>query len=523
MNNLMNLVIARLDGDKINDSQYRHYIEKLVKDGIGGFVVFGGDYEEIKNFIAHLQSMALKPLIVASDIERGVGQQIKGGKLIPSQMGIAAGFDLTKDKAWLEALYSIVIKEALDVGINLALIPVMDVNTEPDNPIICTRAFSDNSEVVSKYGSFSIKFFESHGLLTCAKHFPGHGATQTDSHLALPYIGDNIETHLKPFEEAIKAKVSSIMVGHIVAFDTKPASLSEKTINELLKQKLGFKGAVITDAMNMKALMEYKNPHVLAFIAGADIILHPQDPYAAWEEIKTAYKQGVITDIRIKDAQRRISRLRKKIKRKLPIGVPKKSTIRVPQKVFDFLGTPFGGAPIVNDENISLIHRAFKKTVTVIKNEIDSLNSRQIIPYLVGTYTEEIKKTFQSYFGFAFDLKDYKPSNAIPLIAAFTNIKAAGREYLLKENQNTMIRKIISNNETVVVSFGNPYVLRPFKKAKAIIAVYDSHELAVLAFLDAFSEGFKTSGGRPTSPQKVYDFLGCSSGRLPVKIEWIDE
>ncbi|MGC8938240.1 MAG: glycoside hydrolase family 3 N-terminal domain-containing protein, partial [Thermodesulfovibrio sp.] len=242
MNNLMNLIIARLDGEKINYLRYRHYIEKLVKDGIGGFVVFGGDYEEIKNFIQHLQSMALEPLIIASDIERGVGQQIKNATLIPSQMGIRAGFDLKKDMAELKALYSIVIKEALDVGINLALVPVLDVNTEPENPIICTRAFSDNPEVVSQYGRFFIKFFESHGLLTCAKHFPGHGATRIDSHLGLPHIADNIETHIKPFKEAIKSRVSSIMVGHIVASDIKPASLSEKTINELLKQKLGFKG-----------------------------------------------------------------------------------------------------------------------------------------------------------------------------------------------------------------------------------------------------------------------------------------
>ncbi|MGC8938241.1 MAG: hypothetical protein ACP5KH_04585, partial [Thermodesulfovibrio sp.] len=226
------------------------------------------------------------------------------------------------------------------------------------------------------------------------------------------------------------------------------------------------------------ALMEYENSHTLAIMAGADIVLHPENPYNAMEEIKTAYKQGLITDIRIKEACRRISKLREKIKRKFPI---------------------------VKQENVSLIHRAFKKTVTVIKNEIDDLNSRQIVPYLTGAYNEEIKKAFQNYFGSAYDLKEYKPSNAMPLIAAFTNIKAAGKEYLLSENQKTIIRKIISNNKAIVVSFGNPYVLSPFKKAKAILTVYDSHEIAVLAFLDALNEGFK------------------KTGKLPVKIEWIDE
>ncbi len=102
-------------------------------------------------------------------------------------------------------------------------------------------------------------------------------------------------------------------------------------------------------------------------------------------------------------------------------------------------------------------------------------------------------------------MKDYKPSKATPLIATFTNIKAAGKEYMLKKHEETTIRKIISNNDAVVVSFGNPYILRPFRKAKTVIAVYDSNELAVSAFIESFSEGFKIKG------------------RLPVKIEWIDE
>ncbi len=201
------------------------------------------------------------------------------------------------------------------MGINLALIPVLDVNTEPQNPIISTRAFSDDPEVVSKYGRFVIKFFESYGLLTCGKHFPGHGGTQKDSHLELPVLKDDIEIHLKPFKEAIKSKVSSIMVGHIVASDIYPASLSEKIIDDLLKQKLGFKGTVLTDAMNMKALRDYKNPHALALMAGADVILHPEQPYEVLEEIKLAYERGMITERRIKEALRKINNLRKKDKK----------------------------------------------------------------------------------------------------------------------------------------------------------------------------------------------------------------
>lgn len=483
---ILSIIIARLDGDRISEKSYAQYIEKLVKDGIGGFILFGGNYEEVKNFLTRLQSITPEPLIIASDIERGVGQQIKGGTLIPSQMGIRAGFDLIKDKTELEMIYSIVVKEAEDIGINLALIPVLDVNTEPKNPIICTRAFSDDPEVVSDYGKFVIKFFESRGLATCGKHFPGHGSTESDSHLLLPVIKDNIEIHLKPFKEAIKQKISTIMAGHLISFDidTEPASLSERAI-KLLRQELGFKGVVLTDAMNMKALKDYENPHTLAFNAGADIILHPEEPYKAMEEIKKAYQSGLLMERRIKEALRRINRLKKRLKSFVPYGaVAEKS--------------------LAED---TFIHKAFKKTVTVIKNEIGDLKSRKIIPYLTGVYSEEIKSDFKNYFGLAYDLKEYKPSDALPMIAAFTDIRAGGRDWTLLGEQNRIIREIILNKSTIFVSFGNPYIIRFsfFRKAKAIFLIYDCHESAVLAFLDAFHEGLK------------------NSGRLPVKIEMGDE
>lgn len=484
---ILSIIIARLDGDRISEKSYAQYIERLVKDGIGGFVLFGGDYEEVKKFLAHLQNIASEYLIIASDIERGVGQQIKGRTLIPSQMGIRAGFDLIKDKTELEMIYSIVVKEAKDTGINLALIPVLDVNTEPGNPIICTRAFSDDPEIVSEYGRFIIKFFESRGLATCGKHFPGHGSTQSDSHIWLPTLRNDIKIHLKPFKEAIKERISAIMVGHLVAFDIdiKPATLSEKAIR-LLRQELGFKGVVLTDAMNMKALMDYENPHILALNAGVDIILHPDEPYKAMEEIKKAYQDGLIRDGRINEALRRIKRLKKRL--------------------ISFIPTETVSKEDLSEESL-LIRKAFKKTVTVIKNEIADLKSHQIIPYLTGVYTEEIKNAFKDYFGSAYDLIEYKPSDALPMIAAFTDIKAGGKDHTLAGQQNIKIKEVILNKNAIFISFGNPYIIRFsfFLKAKAIFLVYDCHKSAVLAFLEAFNEGLK------------------DSGRVPVKIEMDDE
>ncbi|MCX7988106.1 MAG: hypothetical protein N2647_01510 [Thermodesulfovibrio sp.] len=480
MNNLerilFSLIVTRLDGYKISDSSYIDFIKRLVRDGIGGFILFGGKFKEVKNFLSFIQSISSQPLIIASDIEKGVGQQIKGGTIIPSQMGIVAGFNLEKDKIELEVLYSIVSNEALDLGINLALIPVLDVNTEKSNPIICTRAFSDDPYLVSEYGKYIIKFFQERGLKTCGKHFPGHGSTKIDSHLSLPVINEDISLHIKPFKEGIKEGVSSIMIGHLMIpqLDDKPATLSEKIIHNLLRRNLGFKGLVFTDAMNMKALRDYSFPHALALKAGADVILHPEDPYEALEEIILAYNKGLIEEIRIKEANERLKSFRNSLTNKVNVNFK-----------------------VANDN--FLINNVFKKTITVIKKQIDQFKSKKIIPYLVGAYNEHIKRLFENHFGLAFDVSEYKKTKAFPLIALFTDIKAAGMEYGLKDCQTNMVKKIISNNNTILVSFGNPYIITNFslRKAKTIVLVYDSNEYAVKAFLDSFNEELQISGKLP--------------------------
>ena len=479
---ILNLIFARLDGDKINDKAYAKYIEKLVYDGIGGFVLFGGKYEEIKNFISYLQSISSGRLIISSDIERGVGQQIKDATFIPSQMGIVAGFDILKAKKELEEIYLNVITEAIDVGINLALLPVLDVNTEPENPIICTRAFSDNSEVVTEYGCFVIEKFENYGLKTCGKHFPGHGCTSSDSHLELPIFNGDLETHLKPFKSAIKKNIPSIMVGHLLIhrLDELPATLSEKIINKLLCQELSFNGVVLTDAMNMKALVNYENPHAMALKSGADIILHPEDPYKAAEEIKNAYEKGFISDKRIHSALIKVETLRKQANS---------------QDLHSLKESQF--------KSLNLVE-VFKKTVTVIKNEINNINIKKVIPYLAGNYNKEIKKIFMEYFSAVYGLENLNKDEKLPLIAIFTDI-GFGKIHTLNETDIGIIKKFIKNNDALIVSFGNPYVLKFFRRAKTIVSLYDSNEFAVRAFLESFKEGLK------------------ESGRLPIRIPWIDE
>ena len=318
---LYQLIIERLDGEKLSSAPYRERAFGLVEKSIGGFILFGGKKDEVKSFIAELQSLSEIPLLIASDIERGAGQQLEGSTRFPCQMAIAAAIDKNKsaDVEILHDAVKAIAAEAVDAGINMPLIPVMDVNKNPDNPIICTRAFSDNPEEVAWFGKEYVRVLEEAGLISCAKHFPGHGDTSVDSHIVLPVISkslaDLMDVDLLPFREAIGAGVSSIMIGHlsIPAIDAFPASLSKKVISDLLRNELGYKGLILTDALNMSALKEIPNIPAKCVNAGVDILLHPADADSVVKELKQAVDSGEIEEEKIDRAVERILRYKKKV------------------------------------------------------------------------------------------------------------------------------------------------------------------------------------------------------------------
>src|SRR4030067_718604 len=312
---LYQIIINRLDGDRICNHAYQEIIFTLVRKGIGGFIIFGGKREELRPFIDKLQATAESPLFIASDIERGVGQQINGYTKFPCQMAVRAAInrDDPADMALLRDSLRAVALEAMDAGINMPLIPVLDINNNPDNPIICTRAFSDNHEDVSFFGSEYISLMEGLNLLSCAKHFPGHGGTSTDSHISLPLITKSydelVNFDIRPFAEAIKSGVSSIMFGPLLIpsiDDANPSSLSKRVITCMLRNKRGFNGLIMTDALNMSAISGIENVAARCIDAGVDIILHPQDADSTVIEIIDAVRTGLISEETIDAAINRI-------------------------------------------------------------------------------------------------------------------------------------------------------------------------------------------------------------------------
>ena len=479
------LVISRLNGDELSSSSYQERLFELVQKGIGGFIIFGGRKGEVKDFVSRLQSASETPLFIASDIERGVGQQIEGCSHFPSQMAVAAAIDKNDDEdiELFKSAIRAVADEAIDIGINMPLIPVLDVNLNPDNPIICTRAFSDMPGDVAWYGSMYIKMIEDSGLLSCAKHFPGHGDTDIDSHTSMPVISKSLkelmQTDIFPFREAVRLDVSSIMTGHlsIPAIDKLPATVSEKII-KLLRGELGYEGLIMTDAINMDALSEVGDVAVKCVNAGYDIILHPVDADSTVRELESSVISREIKEAKIDTAVERILKYKSKIacrQRHSPDYTEHEKLFKVisDRAVTIVKNTP-GFLPLTDLQNISLVY-----TFDENRHNLSVL-----------------KKTFQRAGSIA-ECKSADLSETV-VLALFTSIAAWEGSSGIRDEEIYIVNKFIQDaGRSIVISFGSPYVLKYFEEADILIAAYDSYGQAQSSVLKCLKGEVSFQGRLP--------------------------
>lgn len=309
------MIMVRIRGDFYNqENWYRKSLKKwLSEDGIGGIISFGGSIHGTFYNIETFQRWAKVPLLVSADYERGLGQWMRGATLFPSNMAVAATGD--SNLSYQQGI--ITAKEAKAIGVHITLAPVLDVNNNPENPIINFRSYSDSPNMVIQHGNSFIKGVQDGGIYACAKHFPGHGNTNIDSHSSLPsIIGTRKELEgleLKPFKSAIENGVKMIMVGHIAmpGLDPSnaPASYSKIITTSLLRNEWGFDGLIITDGMEMGGLTESTwagESAIRAVEAGADILLLPMDVNQSINALVNAVQSGRLTERRIDDSVKRI-------------------------------------------------------------------------------------------------------------------------------------------------------------------------------------------------------------------------
>jgi beta-N-acetylhexosaminidase len=280
---------------------------------VGGVIVSVGSPLDIAAKLNGLQRRSRLPLLVASDFEGGTSLRLTGGTLMPPNMGVGA----TGSDSIAYEVGRITALEGRAVGVHLAFAPVADVNNNPANPIINTRSFGEDPRQVARLVAAEVRGLQDNGMLATAKHFPGHGDTGTDSHLALPVITsdwtrlDSVE--LVPFRAAIAAGVQVVMSAHIALPGIDPGQLRPGTVapdilTGLLRDSLGFKGLVVTDALNMSGIADAygADAGVRAFVAGADLLLQPADPAAAINAMAAAVERGEITPERLDRSVRRV-------------------------------------------------------------------------------------------------------------------------------------------------------------------------------------------------------------------------
>ncbi len=344
---------------QFRDQMQKYHVGSVVLTiHVDGPVLLKNPPLEVAAVANRMQRDSTLPLLIAADFERGLASRVSSVPAFPDAMAFGA----TGNLDYIEKFGAITAEEARAIGIHWNFSPVADVNSNPNNPIINTRSFGEDPHVVGDDVAAFIRGARAHGMLTTAKHFPGHGDTDTDSHLGVARVGGNLarlqEVELHPFKKAIEAGVDSVMVAHlsVPALDSDPnkvATVSSTVVTTILREQLGFKNIIVTDALEMRGLTTLYPPDqgsptaraaVDAVKAGNDVILWPTDLDGAFRGVVNAVKRGEIPESRIDDSVRRILEMKASLGlhqarlvdlEQVPYIVSKPEVLRFAQQVAD--------------------------------------------------------------------------------------------------------------------------------------------------------------------------------------------
>ncbi|MEJ2697909.1 MAG: glycoside hydrolase family 3 N-terminal domain-containing protein [Candidatus Sulfobium sp.] len=456
MENYYRLIVPRLNGDEIS-SKSGYYLS-LVRKGIAGFIIFGGQLEETREFIMRLQEESTLPLIISSDLERGLGQQIKGGTPFPPAMALASATRRRRKDGiiLLRKAFEALAAESAYAGINTIFAPVLDINTNPENPIIAARAFGEDSDTVSLFGCEMVRALQRCGIAACGKHFPGHGDTGTDSHIGLPLISRSMQAlkrqELKPFRRAISAGVKMMMMGHlsVPAIDPSgiPLSVSGKAVS-FLRREMKFRGIVITDAMDMGGLGKFSEEEasLMALNAGVDILLHPSDP------------EKIVDHLGKKRAAfhpRRLDRFRAGLKQIRSGTAP-------PFDEHLALSRELTGRAISISGGIGRREKTFVVILNDEEEEKGAVFRRRLKANLGDVGFRTLRRTSGAQ-------RISLPREAFTVVAIFSETRAwkGGASSWLHDRLSYMADKA-----DLLVSFGSPYLLPHLKKTARMYAYWD--------------------------------------------------
>ncbi len=495
------LIIARLGSNMppgiTVEEDVARMEELLERCPLGGLIVFNGDISSAPQALARLQANAKYPLLIASDIERGFGQQFRGGTVFPHAMAYSALGEEAEDL--LEESARVTAREALACGVHIAFAPVADINRNIANPIISTRAFATEPAQAARLIRAYIRGCHAEGLMATAKHFPGHGNTSEDSHDRTPVVhSPRVELDaldLVPFRAAIEEGVDLIMTAHVAfpALDSSglPATLSRRILNDLLRNELHFQGAVITDSMLMGAVrgedVDVGAQAVALLKAGVDIILDPPDSEKIVEGVVQAVEQGMLDETRIDEALSRV-------------GVLKQCLVeRFGAQFFTNPGSHFSLSDVGSATSHDLAERVALRAVTVVSSQAGILpldpvrvSEEGFLAILIKPWRsrldppeaplgEAIQKTFPGarYVEVGpetgpatLDELRHQAGGVGHVLVAMVVKPAAWQLYGLLPEQQRFVEDLVAERPVILASLGSPYALNDFPRAAARLCTF---------------------------------------------------
>lgn len=441
---------------------------------VGGIIMSVGSPTEIAAKLNALQRAAPLPLLIASDLEGGTTLRFVGGTAFPTQMGIGAGG--REDDAY--QMGRITALEGRAVGIHLAFAPVADVNSNPNNPIINTRSFGGDPQVVARFVAATIRGIRDNGMFATAKHFPGHGDTETDSHLSLPTITagwtrfDTLE--LVPFRAAIAAGVDAVMSAHIAlpALDpgqNRPGTLSPPILTGILRDSLHFTGLITTDALNMGAIVKEVGADeapVLAFLAGSDLLLMPTDAGRAIDAMVHAVETGRITRERVDQSVRRILEMKERLGlfQQREVNLDHIAAV-VGQAEFRRIGaeTTQRSITLLKDSlgTVDQLRAQAQNLTLVVMAETGTILGPTLARELrrKGFTVRQMTLPLQADSAVRDSVLQLIDPTAVALIAASVRVSSGKGTIALPDGAAQAINTIAARQPTVLISFGSPYLI----------------------------------------------------------------
>jgi beta-glucosidase-like glycosyl hydrolase/CubicO group peptidase (beta-lactamase class C family) len=465
-------------------------VEKLIRQyNVGALCFFQGGPLRQANLTNYYQSIAKTPLMVTIDGEFGLGMRLDSVTKFPYQSALGA----LPDESLVYQMGLAVGEQMKRIGVHVNYAPTIDVNNNPNNPVIGYRSFGEDKIKVARFGVAYVKGMQDAGIMATAKHFPGHGDTEVDSHLDLPVINKSLaqldSLELYPFKELIKAGVGSIMVAHlfIPAIDNtpnRPTSLSKNAINDLLRDKLKYDGIVFTDALEMKGVTKFfpaGEAAVQALIAGNDMLCLPDDVPAAINAVKNAIDKKRLKWNEIDD------KLVKVLRAKYQLGLNNLAPIETKNLVAD-----------LNAKTNDIRLMVARNTLTVLRHDnmlfpLTRLGRQKKVAYVgigasyANAFNQRLKKDLKAdVFSFSYSDNDSTAQSIIDTIKSrpYTSVIIGFHDYSLRPANNFNISpsslrlwNALQTDSTATILFGNVYAAKNFCFAKNVITTYQDDDI----------------------------------------------